>query len=92
MTLSDVVMFWIPRDIEGGMPAFTTNIEFGYMLSSNPNKMYVGGPKNADNNRYIEFMCNKENIGYSYELEDLIKKILNKNRSLDDKSRNTKRD
>ena len=26
--IADKIVFWVPRDIQGGMPAFTTNIEF----------------------------------------------------------------
>lgn len=76
METSDVVMFWIPRDVKGGMPAFTTNIEFGYVLASTPSKLAVGGPINADNNRYIEYMCNKNDINYHTTLDSLIDEIM----------------
>lgn len=45
------ILFWIPRDIGGGMPAFTTNVEFGRFYRE-PN-VSVGAPMDADKVRYL---------------------------------------
>jgi 8-oxo-dGTP pyrophosphatase MutT (NUDIX family) len=53
---SDVIVFWLPRDIEGGkfsphkMPAFTTNDEWGTWKHTG--KCVFGAPPDADNVRY----------------------------------------
>lgn len=48
---SDVVLFWVPRDLEK-MPAFTTNIEFGEDYKSG--KAIYGRPSGAPNTRYLD--------------------------------------
>lgn len=50
--VSDIILFWIPRDIKNGMPAFTTNIEFGEDLHSG--KIMYGRPDNAEKCRYLD--------------------------------------
>ncbi len=50
--VADILVFWVPRDIAGGYPAFTTNVEFGEDLHSN--KMIYGRPDNADKCRYLD--------------------------------------
>lgn len=50
--IADKIVFWVPRDIQGGMPAFTTNIEFGEDLNSN--KIIYGRPVNAEKCRYLD--------------------------------------
>lgn len=50
--IADKIVFWVPRNIEGGMPAFTTNIEFGEDLHSN--KIIYGRPSNAEKCRYLD--------------------------------------
>src|ERR1035438_21765 len=50
--MADLIVFWVPRDIAGGMPAFTTNIEFGEDLSSG--KILYGRPDNAEKCRYLD--------------------------------------
>lgn len=50
--IADQIVFWVPRDIQGGMPAFTTNVEFGEDLSSE--KMVYGRPENAEKCRYLD--------------------------------------
>lgn len=50
--VSDIILFWVPRDIKHGMPAFTTNIEFGEDLHSG--KIMYGRPENAEKCRYLD--------------------------------------
>jgi len=50
--IADRIVFWVPRDIKGGMPGFTTNIEFGEDLRSG--KIFYGRPDNADKCRYLD--------------------------------------
>lgn len=50
--LSDIILFWVARDIQGGMPAFTTNIEFGEDLHSG--KIVYGRPDDAEKCRYLD--------------------------------------
>lgn len=51
-----VVCFWIPRNLDT-MPAFTTNVEFGYHLQ-NGNVVY-GRPNDAPKNRYLDYLYQK---------------------------------
>lgn len=50
--VSDVILFWVPRDIKGKMPAFVTNIEFGEDLNSG--KIVYGRPVTAEKCRYLD--------------------------------------
>lgn len=50
--IADKLVFWVPRDIEGGLPGFTTNVEFGEDLSSG--KIMYGRPEGADKCRYLD--------------------------------------
>ena len=45
---ADCIVFWVPRDIKGGAPAFTTNVEFGFWATSG--KVVFGAPPKADKN------------------------------------------
>lgn len=77
---ADVILFWIPQDIdtlEDGslkMPAFTTNVEFGYWIRLG--KVVLGAPPNASHLAYLRFMAEKENIPQSFYLEETVKKTL----------------
>lgn len=53
------IVFWIPRDIKT-MPAFTTNVEFGYWISKNSNKVIYGRPDNSEKNRYLDWLYQTE--------------------------------
>jgi hypothetical protein len=75
MEKADVVMFWVPRELEK-MPAFTTNIEFGYWLAKDPSKIMLGYPKDAPNMKYIEFKCLQQNIWPLPSLPRLIVDIM----------------
>lgn len=50
--LADKILFWVPRDINGHMPGFTTNVEFGEDLHSG--KIIYGRPNSAEKCRYLD--------------------------------------
>jgi hypothetical protein len=50
--MADINLFWVDRDINGGMPGFTTNIEFGEDLSCG--KMIYGRPDKSDKCNYLD--------------------------------------
>ena len=50
--VSDIILFWIPRNINNGMPGFTTNIEFGEDLHSG--KIIYGIPDSAEKCSYLD--------------------------------------
>ncbi len=54
------VLFWVPRNLET-MPAFTTNVEFGFMAAIYPERMVLGFPENAPKNRYLESIASGVN-------------------------------
>jgi len=73
-----IILFWIPRDLKE-LPAFTTNVEFGYYLDNA--KSIAGSPKSAEKNEYLIERFRIINKPWFYSLEDLCKyaiKLLNK--------------
>lgn len=50
---SSVIVFWIPRELPD-MPAFTTNVEFGYWLHSG--KVIYGRPDDARKIKYLDWL------------------------------------
>lgn len=50
--VADQIVFWLHRDIEGGLPGLTTNVEFGEDLHSG--KIVYGRPNTADSCRYLD--------------------------------------
>ena len=72
--ISDLILFWIPRDIENEMPGFTTNIEFGEDLYSG--KILYGRPQNAEKCRYLDKrIIEIQDVIYT-NLESLIQKSI----------------
>lgn len=55
---SDIILFWIPRDLEK-LPGFTTNVEFGRYVTLCPDKVFLGFPPNAPKNSYIAKLYNR---------------------------------
>ena len=53
LTEATVIMFWIPRSLPD-MPAFTTNVEFGYWLSSG--KVVYGRPDHSQKIKYLDWL------------------------------------
>lgn len=54
---STVVAAWVPRKIDEGMPAFTTNVEFGMLLSDS--RLIYGRPDWAEKCRYLDYVYKK---------------------------------
>lgn len=69
-----IILFWIPRNLKE-LPAFTTNVEFGYYLD-NP-KSIAGSPMNAEKNEYLIERFNMIGKTWSDNLEDLCKHAIN---------------
>ena len=57
------VVFWVPRDVKGKMPAFTTNVEFGTYMQRKPYNVSFGYPEDADKMWYLDWL-------YHYELSN----------------------
>ena len=65
-----VISAWVPRELET-MPAFTTNVEFGYFVKSG--KLMYGRPKGAPKTRYLDWLYVKENNrSYATSLRELM--------------------
>lgn len=76
LTNASIIVFWIPRKLPE-MPAFTTNVEFGYWLHTN--KVIYGRPDNAEKIKYLDWLYkldyNEEPIN---NLEELLTKAIEK--------------
>ena len=53
LTEASVITFWIPRKLPD-MPAFTTNVEFGYWLPTG--KVIYGRPNDAVKIKYLDWL------------------------------------
>ena len=62
LSCATVILFWVPRDLVT-MPAFTTNVEFGYWVKTG--KCVLGHPEGAKKVRYLDFLYNRH---YSSEV------------------------
>lgn len=80
-----IILFWIPRELDK-MPAFTTNVEFGYWLAKTPEKIVYGRPDNARKIKYLDWLYKKEsNFEVFNTLEEAINQtidIINKRKVL----------
>lgn len=71
----DILVFWIPRDIKGGMPGFTTNVEFGLWLDKKQTVL-LGHPPEAEKVKYLDWLYQKHrNLKPVYTMEDLVLKV-----------------
>lgn len=76
LTEATLIVFWIPRHLPD-MPAFTTNVEFGYWLHTN--KVLYGRPDNAEKIKYLDWLYKLDYQEEPYNnLEDLLKEAINK--------------
>jgi len=73
MNMSDVILFWVPRDMEF-MPAMTTNVEFGTWLSSG--KVVYGRPEDADRVRYLDRLAKERGMKVYSTLEATLKEAV----------------
>jgi 8-oxo-dGTP pyrophosphatase MutT (NUDIX family) len=74
LNLADVVVFWVPRDIEGGYLALTTNVEFGFWVRSG--KALLGAPPSADKTRYLEWLGKDNDVPVYDTLEFVLDKAV----------------
>ncbi len=71
-----IIAVWVPRDIRD-MPAFTTNVEFGYWLAKRPDVVKYGRPQNAPHTGYLDWLYDKITKKKPYDsLESLLKNNL----------------
>jgi nucleoside 2-deoxyribosyltransferase len=64
-----VVIFWVPRNIRT-LPAFTTNIEFGNLVSSG--KALMGYPKEAEKMKYLDALARRHHVPVMHSLRELL--------------------
>ena len=67
---ASVIAFWIPRELPD-MPAFTTNVEFGYWIHTG--KILYGRPDEARKIKYLDWLYKTDtNKEPSHSLEELL--------------------
>lgn len=67
---ASIIVFWIPRELKD-MPAFTTNVEFGYWIHSG--KIIYGRPDNSRKNGYLDWLYEKDTNNKPFSnLEELL--------------------
>jgi hypothetical protein len=72
---ASVIVFWIPRTLPG-MPAFTTNVEFGYWIHSG--KILYGRPDEAKKIKYLDWLYKTDTNKEPYDsLEQLLSDSIN---------------
>ena len=73
---ASVIAFWIPRELPD-MPAFTTNVEFGYWLHTG--KVLYGRPDNAKKIKYLDWLYKVDTNMEPYNsIEDLLLSSISK--------------
>jgi calcineurin-like phosphoesterase family protein len=68
LNAADLIVFWVPRDLES-MPGFTTNIEFGEWMKSG--KVILGFPEEASGMRYMDKKATKYRIPTFSDMDDV---------------------
>ena len=71
---TSVIAFWVPRDIHGGMPAFTTNVEFGMFVGSG--KAILGYPESANKMSYLRFHADRVGMFVTHDIQSLLVKAV----------------
>lgn len=83
LTNATIIIFWIPRSLPD-MPAFTTNVEFGYWLHTG--KVLYGRPNDAVKIKYLDWLYKLDYNKEPYDnLDNLLKEAYNKADELYDK-------
>lgn len=78
LNIADCIVFWVPRDLsldEDGklkMPAFTTNVEYGFWANSG--KIVFGSPPDLKprKNTYLKYYADKYNIPVGESLTETL--------------------
>ena len=72
---ASVIAFWIPRELPD-MPAFTTNVEFGYWIHTG--KILYGRPDEAKKIKYLDWLYKTDTNNEPYSnLEELLNGSMN---------------
>ncbi len=72
---ANIIFFWVPRDLVK-LPAFTTNVEFGYRLKSG--KVVYARPDTAPKTKYLDALYEMEyGIKPFSTLEEALKYCVN---------------
>jgi hypothetical protein len=83
LSKADVILFWIPRN-DNTLPGFTTNIEFGYWVAKDPNKLVLGAPTTAIKMDYLKYYAKKLKIPFSSDLAHTITLAIGKTKEQND--------
>lgn len=75
MNSSDVVLFWIPRDMKT-MPALTTNNEFGIWSTLDAGRVFLGAPEGAPHTSYQFKLAAQNDIPSFTDLGEMVKAIV----------------
>lgn len=68
------ILFWIPRDLRT-MPAFTTNVEWGYDLGTRTGRVVLGCPGDCPDparNRYLIWIARQHGVPVAGTLPDTV--------------------
>ena len=82
LNVADCIVFWIPRDLsldsKGNikLPAFTTNIEFGFYADSG--KVVVGAPEDAEKIAYIKHYAEEYKVPFSDTLTETLRSAMDR--------------
>lgn len=74
LNAATVVVFWVPRHLET-MPAFTTNVEFGALITSG--KVLYGRPSWAAKVSYLDALAQRNRLFIYDDLKDLLLAAIN---------------
>lgn len=80
---ASTIIFWIPRSTQ--LPAYTTNVEYGYWIAKNSDKCLYGRPDDSERNKYLDWLYHTETGRTPINnLEELLKnavKLANENKN-----------
>lgn len=74
---ADVILFWVPRNMEV-LPGLTTNVEFGKYATKSPARVVLGRPEHAVKTNYLVKYAKEQGIPVCSTLEDTIEASLAK--------------
>jgi len=72
LNMADCILFWVPRSI--GLPAFTTNVEYGEWMKSG--KCVLGFPESAEKMRYLETKAKEYFVPGTNELKSTVEEAM----------------
>lgn len=82
LNVADCIVFWVPRDISPDskgfpkMPAFTTNIEWGFWQDSG--KVVLGAPEDAEKIAYLKHYAKEFRVPFSDTLTDTLRSAMDR--------------